>query len=215
MKKLACLILALALCISSSAMADTIPSKTTADLTKFDVVVENQPQPGEPHPYLLPVNELTFSHGLPHHERQLEILRLEIAKLSRMGIDSYFATATDSNGRLVDLRTMLGLEAGAALNVFEFCEVVAGGFEEDCGMVTATMLFPTPYEKGEKVDVLIGIVTLLGDDAYTVDWQAFKGVGMDFVTMQEETHGSIRSVFTPEIVWAIENGIALLAVVSN
>ena len=82
-------------------------------------------------------------------------------------------------------------------------------------MVTATMLFPTPYEKGEKVDVLIGIVTLLGDDAYTVDWQAFKGVGMDFVTMQEETHGSIRSVFTPEIVWAIENGIALLAVVSN
>ncbi len=80
--------------------------------------------------------------------------------------------------------------------------------------MTATMLFPTPYEKDEKVDVLIGIVNMQEDGAYTVDWQAFKGIGMGAV-VGAETYGSIQAVFTPEIVWAIENGVALLAVVSK
>lgn len=212
MKKLVCLILAMALCISISALAETSPSKTTADLMRFDVSAENQT--GDLHPYLFPINELTVESGLPAHIDHLAILERELAKLSDMGIDSYFADATDSMGHSVNLREMMNLDKGAALNVFEFCEVIAGGFQEDCGRVTATMLFPTPYEKGEKVDVLIGIVTILADNAYTVTWQAFKGVGVGAVYGME-THGSIRAVFTPEIVWAIENGIALLAVISK
>lgn len=212
MKKLVCLLLALALCISVSAMAETSPSKTTADLMRFDVIAENQP--GDPNLYLIPINEVTVESGLPAHIDHLNILARELAKLSDLGIDSYFADATDGVGHSVNLRKMMGLDEGAGLNVFEFCEVIAGGFERDCGKVTATMLFPTPYEKGEKVDVLIGIVTLLENDAYTVTWHAFKGVGVGAVYGME-THGSIRAEFTPEIVWEIENGIALLAVISE
>lgn len=212
MKKLVCLLLALALCISVSAMAETSPSKTTADLMRFDVIAENQP--GDPNLYLIPINEVTVESGLPAHIDHLNILARELAKLSDLGIDSYFADATDDVGHSVNLRKMMGLDEGAGLNVFEFCEVIAGGFERDCGKVTATMLFPTPYEKGEKVDVLIGIVTLLENDAYTVTWHAFKGVGVGAVYGME-THGSIRAEFTPEIVWEIENGISLLAVISE
>ncbi len=212
MKKLVCLILALALCISASAMAESTPSKTTSDLMWFEATAEKQP--GDPNVYLLPINEVTMHGMVPAHVDHLSILQMEIAKLTEMGVDSYFASVTDSEGKPVDLRATLGLAAGAELNVFEFCEVIAGGFVQDCGKVTATMLFPTPYEKDEKVDVLIGIVNMQEDGAYTVDWQAFKGIGMGAV-VGAETYGSIQAVFTPEIVWAIENGVALLAVVSK
>lgn len=214
MKKLVCLVLAMALCISISAMAKTVPSKTTTDLTKFDVIAENQS--GDPNVYLLPVNELTVGDRLPEYQERIDICEVEIEKLaSSESIESYFAGVTDREDTPVDLREMLGVEEDAALNVFEFCPVIAGGFQEDCGEVTANMLFPTPYEKDEKVDVLIGIVTILEDDTHIVTWKAFEGIGLDAVIGQEETHGSIRSVFTSEIVLAIQNGIALLAIVSK
>lgn len=213
MKKLVCLILALALCMSVTAMAETTPSKTTADLTEFDVIAENQPD--DPNLYLLPINELASEGTLPSYEDHTSILQQEIAKLSSDGVDSYFAGATDSQGNPVDLRKMLGLAADAKLNVYEFCEVIAGGFNENCGKVTATLLFPTPYEKDEKVSVLIGIVNQQQDGAYTVTWQAFDGVGMDTVAGQNGTNGSVKVELTQEVVLAIANGIALMAVVSK
>lgn len=201
MKKLVCLILALALCMSVTAMAENVPSKTTTDLTKFTVSAANQPAGA----YLMPISELKLDGTLPAHEEHTAILQKEIAKLSSEGAESYFANVTDSEGKPVDLRKELGLDANAKLNVSEFFELVAGGFNEDCGNVTATMLFPTPYEKDEKVYVLVGIVDEQNDGAVT--WQAFEGVGM--------ADGSVKAEFTPEIVKAIANGIALLAIVSK
>jgi len=198
MKKLVSLIVALVLCMTVTAMAENVPSKTTADMTTITVSAANQPENSGA--YLKPVNDMTESS-----EAHTTILQKEIAKLSAEGADSYFANVTDSWGNPLYLRRLLGLSANEKLNVSEFVELVAGGFNEDCGNVTATMLFPTPYEKGEKVYVLVGIVDEQNDGAVT--WQAFEGVGTE--------DGGIEVEFTQEIIKAIENGIALMAVVSK
>lgn len=214
MKKLVCFVLAFMLCLSTAAMAESVPSKTTFDLTRFDVIAENQPN--DPGIFLLPVNEVTVGEQLPDYQERIDICQVEIEKLAAAkDVESYFAGAADSAGNPVNLRELLDAEEDAVLNVFEFCPAIAGGFKEDCGRVTATLLFSTPYEKDEKVIVLIGIATILEDDTQTVAWQAFEGVGLGAVEGQEETYGSIRVELTPEIVAAIQNEIALLAVVSK
>lgn len=214
MKKLVCFVLAFMLCLSTAAMAESVPSKTTSDLTRFDVVAENQPN--DPGIYLLPVNEVTVGERLPDYQERIDICQVEIEKLSGSEtVESYFADATDSEGNPVDMKALLGVDEDAMLNVFEFCPAIAGGFREDCGKVTATLLFSTPYEKDEKVLVLIGIVTILEDGTQNVAWQVFEGIGLGAVEGQEEIYGSIRVELTPEIVAAIQNELALLAVVSE
>lgn len=214
MKKLVCFVLTFMLCLSTAAMAESVPSKTTSDLTRFDVVAENQPN--DPGIYLLPVNEVTVGEQLPDYQERIDICQVEIEKLSGSEtVESYFADVTDSDGNTVDLKALLGVDEDAVLNVFEFCPAIAGGFQEDCGKVTATLLFSTPYEKDEQVIVLIGIVTILEDGTQTVAWQVFEGIGLGAVEGQEETYGSIQVELTPEIVAAIQNELALLAVVSE
>lgn len=215
MKKFICLVAALVLCLSTVALAESYPSKTTSDLTRFDVVAENQPD--DANIYLLPVNEVTVGEMLPDYQERIDICQVEIEKLAAAEtVEAYFGEVKDSEGNPVNLREMLGLEADEEiLNVFEFCPAIAGGFQEDCGKVTATMLFSTPYEEGEQVLVLIGIVTVNEDGTQTVAWQVFEGVGQGAVEGQEETYGSIQVELTPEIVEAIQNETALLAVVSK
>lgn len=211
MKKLVCLILALTTCVSAAAMAESVPSKTVADLTHFDVIAENQP--GDEIVYL---NQVTMGEMLPEYQERIDICQKEIEKLaaSETG-ESYFGEVTDADGNVVDLRALLDVDADAALNVFEFCPVIAGGFREDCGKVTATMFFSTPYEKDEKVLVMIGIVTVLENGTQDVAWQVFEGIGLGAVESQEESVGSVQVELTPEIVMAIQNEIALLAIVSK
>ena len=215
MKKLVCFVLILALCLSTAAMAESLPSKTTADLTQFDVVAENQPN--DPGIYLLPVNEVTVGDTLPDYQERIDVCQVEIDKLAAAeSVEAYFEAVTDSEGNPVNLREMLDLKTDAdLLNVFEFCPAIAGGFQENCGKVTATMLFSTPYEKDEKVLVLIGIVTIHEDGTQTVVWQMFEGIGQGAVDSQEETYGSVLVELTPEIVKAIQDELALLAVVSK
>lgn len=215
MKKLICLILALALCLATAAMAESVPSKTTSGLTRFEVTAENQP--GDENLYLLPVNEVTVGETLLDYQKRIDICQVEIEKLAASeSVEAYFKNVADSEGNPVDLRVLLGLETDAdLLNVFEFCPAIAGGFQEDCGKVSARMLFSTPYEKDEKVIVLIGIVTIHEDETQTVAWQAFEGIGQGAVEGQEETYGSVLVELTPEIVKAIQNETALLAVVSR
>lgn len=44
MKKITCFVLALMLCVAGTAFAaESVPSKTTTDLTKIEVTVENAP----------------------------------------------------------------------------------------------------------------------------------------------------------------------------
>lgn len=245
MKKIVCLVLALLLCVTATAFAEYIPSRTTADLIRFDVVAENQP--GDADIYLMPVNEATVGEMLPEYQARIDVCQTEIDKLAAgPDVSTYFEGATygwksDTDGEEdddtpVDLHEMLGLEPDAILNVFEFCPTIAGGFQEDCGVVTATMLFSTPYKKDEKVAVMVGVVEYMDEDGemhkftpeevaqmdlaelgYTqvVTWQAFEGIGLDAVEEQDETYGAVRVEFTPEIVNAIQNEMTLMAVVSG
>ena len=198
MKKFACMLLALLLCLTSvAALAEYTPSKKAADLTKVEVTAEN-----------LPADSGFFSRIVTEDEteyqKQLSICEAEVAKLATSdSIEAYF-------GVNVDLKALV---AADQLNVFEFKPIVVGGYEAAYGKVTARLLFSTPYGVGEKVAVLIGLVTEKADGSTVVDWKAFEGVGI--AADQVEAAGSIQVELDAETVLAIQNGIALLAVVSD
>lgn len=198
MKKFACMMLVLLLCLTSvAALAEYTPSKKAADLTKVEVTAEN-----------LPANSGFFirivNEDETEYRKQLDICKEEVTKLAAASsVDTYFGTD-------VDLKALV---AAKQLNVFEFKPVTAGGYDAAYGKVTAKMLFSTPYEVGEKVAVLIGLVTENADGSTVVDWKAFEGVGV--AADQVEAAGSIQVELDAETVLAIQNGIALLAVVSD
>ena len=198
MKKLACMLLALLLCLTSvAALAEYTPSKKAADLTKVEVTAEN-----------LPADSGFFSRIVTEDEteyqKQLSICEAEVAKLAASdSIEAYF-------GANVDLKALV---AADQLNVFEFKPIVIGGYEAAYGKVTAKLLFSTPYEAGEKVAVMIGLVTENENGETTVAWKAFEGVGI--AAEQVEAMGGIEVELDAETVLAIENGVALLAVVSD
>ena len=198
MKKFACMMLVLLLCLTSvAALAEYTPSKKAADLTKVEVTAEN-----------LPANSGFFirivNEDETEYRKQLDICKEEVTKLAAASsVDTYFGTD-------VDLKAIV---AAKQLNVFEFKPVIAGGYDAAYGTVTAKMLFSTPYEVGEKVAVLIGLVTENAGGSIVVDWKAFEGVGV--AADQVEAAGSIQVELDAETVLAIQNGIALLAVVSD
>ncbi len=198
MKKLACMLLALLLGLTSvAALAESTPSKTTADLTKVEVTAEN-----------LPADSGFFIRLINEEETEyrelLDICEAEVAKLAAAdSVEAYF-------GKDVDLKAIV---AADSLNVFEFKPVIAGDYDAAYGKVTAKMLFSTPYEAGEKVAVMVGLVTENADGTLTVDWNAFGGIGI--AAEQVEEVGRIQVELDAETVLAIQNGIALLAVVSD
>lgn len=123
----------------------------------------------------------------------------EIAKLGATTAVAYFADVKDAAGNAVALKDILGTED---LNVYEFVPVVTGNFDENIGDVTATLLFATPYAADAKVVVMIGLVN--GD---VIDWTALEGT--------VNADGAVEVVFPAALVAAIQNGTALLAVVSK
>lgn len=70
------------------------------------------------------------------------------------------------------------------------------------------MQFSTPYEKDEKVIVLIGLAKENQDGVQSIEWTAYEGIGV-------EEQGCIQVELDPEIILAIQNGTALLAIVSK
>ena len=215
MKRFVCIILALVLCASAAvAESVSVPSKSTLDMTHFEVVAEKQPE--DENIFLLPVNDVTVvEENKVFYQERIDVCEKEIQKLAvSESVESYFGEVKDAEGNVVDIKEKLGVEKEAVLDVFEFCPAVAGGFKEDCGKVTAKMRFSTPYKKEEKVLVMIGIVTILDDGTQVVDWQMFEGFGLGEIEGEEENFGAIQVELTPEIVAAIQNGMALMAVVS-
>ena len=192
MKKLACMLLALLLCLTSVAALAATPSKTAADLNKVDVTAEN-----------LPANSGFFIRLVKEDEKayqkNLDACKAEVAKLAAAeSVEAYF-------GKDVDLKAIV---TANKLNVFEFKPIIAGGYDVSYGKVTAKMLFSTPYEVGEKVAVMIGLVS-----ENNVAWTAFEGVGI--AAAQVEAAGSIQVMLKAETVAAIQNGTALVAIVSD
>ena len=215
MKKIACIVLALLLCLSMAAMAESVPSRTTTDLTTITVAAENMPADidlplgrGTANFTLTPITEVDPANMTPEMQVRVEACNAEIAKLNESGnAVEYFGEVTDANGNAVSLTELLGTDE---VNVYEFFPLSAEGFEVEYGAVTATMVFSTPYEEGQQVAVLVGIVTENADGTQSVAWQVFDGVG----TSVAEGSG-IEVTFTPEILEQVQNGTALMAVVSR
>lgn len=213
MKRLAAALLAVSLCLAAIAPAETVPSKANPDLTRFAVEAENQPGDGDI--YLLPLHAAMVGEMLPDSQARIDLCEAEIGKLAASAtVEDYFGSVTDAAGNEVDLRELLGAGEDARLNVFEFCPAIAGGFREECGRVTATMLFSTPYGENQSVVVMVGIVTISGDGSWELAWRAFEGIGLGGIGGDAEGSGAIRVELTPETIHAIQDGMALLAVVS-
>ena len=83
MKKIACIVLALLLCLSMAAMAESVPSRTTTDLTTITVAAENMP--ADANFTLTPITEVDPANMTPEMQVRVEACNAEIAKLNESG----------------------------------------------------------------------------------------------------------------------------------
>lgn len=201
MKKLSCALILLVFCLGTAA-AEFVPSKSTADLLRIAVAAENIPEDAG-----FFISVASEADAAPEQQEKLAICREEIAKLAASeDIGSYFGSVKDAEGNEISLEEALET---AEVRVHEFCPLVAGEYEERYGRVAARMQFATPYAKGERVIVLVGLVH--AEDHHEINWTAYEGVGAD----SEGAEGCIEVEFDPEIVMAIQKEIALLAIASK
>lgn len=200
-----CLVLS-GICLGVSAAMGYIPSKSTADMTQIEVAVENQTE--EASFFIKTVNEKD-----DNYPEYAEVCQQELGKLAESdSLEAYFGTVQGADGREMDIGQFLGTDT---VNVFEFCPVIAGGYEEEYGAVTANLLFSTPYAENEKVAVLIGIVTGNGDGAYSIAWKGYEGVGIANEDGAVEASGRIQVELDGGIIMQIQEGYALLAIASK
>lgn len=198
MKKFACMLLALVLCLTcAAALAEDAPSKKTEDLARIEATAQELPE------------DSGFVFRIIHddetvYEDRLVIRDAQIEKLAEAeSVEAYF-------GEEVDLHALVAAET---LNVYEYDAIIVQGYDTSYGAVTVHLLLSTPYEAGEKVAVMIGLVTENENGETTVAWKVFEGVGI--AAEQVEDMGSIEVELDAETVLAIENDIALLAIVSD
>ena len=185
-------LVAVMLCVAFAAFAEgvSVPSKTTDDMTSFDVTVEN-PVDGKA-VSLLPINESTVD-DITKYQANLDNADAELKKLQEAAsLDAYFGDAAK------EIAAILG---DGEISVDEFLAVIEIGYEDGMGNATIKAKFATPYEKDEKVAVLIGIP---GD---AIAWKTFEGVGQD--------DGSVQFTVDADTMKAIEANTAILAACSK
>ncbi|MBQ7845883.1 MAG: hypothetical protein IJ392_06995 [Clostridia bacterium] len=193
-------LLAFLLCLTA-AHAKTIPSVTIGDMTQVDVDVENPQDVGF---YLRTVAESEVEYAA-----HWDACRSEIANISAAeSLQSYFKNAKDVQGLPFEVAAFLDAEN---LYCHELTPVIAGNYTDELGLVTARFLFPTPYEKGEQVVVMIGLISTDENGAQVVQWIAHPGSAVEAADQSIR----IETVLAPETVMDIQKGIALLAVLSR
>lgn len=195
MKKLICLVLVL-LCFASVAAAESVPSKTTADMvtvteikTGTGVVASNL--------VIAPVTSAAVdTEAAENCSREIEKL------VASASVVEYFGEVKDSEGNEVKIVELLNSEN---VTVNEFVPLVVDNYSAAYGSVTVSFTFSTPYEANKPVLVLVGITNPTTGE---IEWVALEGVGTG-------VDGGIAVEFTPEILEAIQNGTAMMAVVSE
>ncbi len=210
MKKIACLAFALLLCLTTTVFAESAPSRTVCDMTDTEVSTENACDDSGFYIWIILERDR-------FHQMHIDACDIEIAKLAASpDVETYFGAMKDNKGKPVYPKEVLDTDT---LYVYEFWPVIAGGYKESYGDVTARFELPTPYAKDEKVIVMIGLVTVgenwAEDHKQSVEWTAYEGVGLGLQTDSEENMGAVQVKFDPEIVMGIQEGIALFAVVSQ
>ena len=197
MKKLFCLILVL-VCIGSAALAATVPSKTTADLT---TTTEVTTATGEAIDTLVVTPVADTEEARVQYEQKLAVCNEELTKLATIveqtnSVEEYFGDVTNTQGEAVSLENK---------SIDEFRPLVVEGVETigDANVKVGFNL-ATVYEKDQVVVVLIGLVDPLTGE---VNWVALEGVGTE--------DGGIVVEFTAELLMAVQTGDAIMAVASD
>ncbi len=135
--------------------------------------------------------------------------KAEVEKLAAAESPIAYFTATaaikDKDGKEVDLAAMLGTED---VKVNELQPITITDYKKGSGDFAVTLTFATAYAKDEPVVVMIGIVTENG-----VEWIALEGIGTDSTAVEQA--GGVAVTIPAEIVEQIQNGTALVAVVSK
>ena len=197
MKKLLAIVLAAAVLFGAATVLADIDlitrSKTTEDLTKFEVEVE--------HPVegriveILPINEHTVG-DISKYQVNLDVAEEELKKALKAGtVETYFDpdAAVDIEEIFVDIK---------AVYLDEMFAIIQVGYEEGMGEATVKAQLPTPYDKDEKVAAMIGI---LKDGVLT--WHVFEGIGLE--------DNGILFVADEATMLEINPNIALFAVCSR
>lgn len=199
MKKIIGLLAALMLCLPAAACAEAMPSKTIGDLVRFEVSAENLPEDSGFCMMMVTAEDEAS-------QRHVAICQNELTRLAQSeSVAAYFGEVRNAAGEVVDMHALLGSDT---LHVHEFCAIAADMYQERYGSVCATLLFATPYAQGDPVLVLIGLVDTAQEDPLPIAWTAYEGVGVG-------DDGGIQVVLDAEIILAIQNGTALLAIVSK
>ena len=80
MKKIACIALTLLLCLSAVAMAESVPSRTTTDLTTVTVTAENMP--ADATFAIIPITQVDPEEMTPEMQVLVDACNTEISKLN-------------------------------------------------------------------------------------------------------------------------------------
>ena len=212
MKKLICTLLAMVMMCGAAAIAEPVPSKSASDLTKYEIVINDRA-----------VDDGSYFRNVAEDEAEFEelltIWKEESEKLNSFeDPEEYFGEVVNGDCDDADDEPLIDIKKElecTEVNVFEFWPVTAGGFAEDVAEVDMTMLFATPYEPDEDVLVLIGLVETAEDGTAAVRWTAFEGEGLEADDAAPEMMGGIETEISGDMIRAIENEMALLAIVSK
>ena len=189
MKRFVCIVAAL-VCIASVAVA--APSKTTGDMSSSTTAPVQETVVANP---TIDVNGSDAASAALCNE--------EVAKLQASGsAAAYFGDVKDAAGNAVSLASVLGTDD---VKVNEFVPLVIKDYDVSYGNVRSTFKMPTAYAQGEKVVVLVGVKNPATGE---IEWVALEGVGVG-------TDGEIQVEFPAELLAAIQNGNALMAVASK
>ena len=144
-----------------------------------------------------------------------ELAESEVEVLSDItSITDFFAKAKNASGKALNIPALLHTTADN-LVVHELDGIAAGGFEKGCGKVQCMFHFPTVYQIGGDVVVVIGVAA--NPDAETqeeknITWTGFLG---EVVSSSVDGKDVIKVTFTEKIVLAIQAGEAIIVVVDQ
>lgn len=196
MKKLISLALAMLLCVSAVAMAE--PSKSTANMTS---VLDVKSEAALPAGFI--IAPITDDTATEEQAEQCKQMVQEIYEAAKAGsLLKYFGDLQDYAGESIDLQKVLGTDNPV---VNEIMPLIVKNYDSACGKVTVTFKFATPYQQDEPVVAVIRVLDPATGKVTQVGLMG-KGTGAD---------GAVELEFPAEVMMAIQNGIATMAIVSK
>ena len=185
------LALVLVLGLSGSAFA-AVPSKTTQDMTTVGTLeVANAVEGADQVAITLPAESAAV----------VSELEKIVAFVNNEGNDvvSYFGDAARE-----EIAALLPEGANVdGMEMNEFAPLALENYSEEFGDITVGFTFATQYTVGQNLVAMVGVVNAEG----TVDWSAMAA--------EAQEDGSVKVTFTQEALTSIQNGDAMIAILSE